>query len=233
MLAVGAVALIMLIDPEAARSVIGLPRGIVMLARFVTDFGTSLYMFVVSALVAVAAVLARRRGRGRRVDAGLAAIAERAIFVFATVAGSGTAAQIAKHLVGRARPRFLETLGPYHFDFLAFQAKHNSFPSGHTANAVAAAVALGIVWPRGRLWLLAAAATVAVSRVVVRAHYPSDTAAGALLGCACAFGVGLLFAQRGIALRRVNGRLVGRGRRAVEVALADVFGRRRRSGVRR
>lgn len=219
LLGLGIVALIMAFDEPIARFAIGLPQPVVEVAKAITDFGTSLYMFVLSALVALAAILARGRRGGRRVDAGLDALAERAAYVFTTVAVAGVTTQIVKHIVGRARPRFIDTLGAHHFEFIALQANRNSFPSGHSANAFAAAMALGLVWPRARPWLLAAATIVALSRIAVRAHYPSDTLAGAILGCACALIVGLLFAGRGIALRQIAGRLLPRSPRAVRAML--------------
>jgi undecaprenyl-diphosphatase len=62
-----------------------------------------------------------------------------------------------------------------------------SFPSGHTASAVVGAMSLSRVWPMARpaLWLLGAG--IALSRVYVGVHYPSDILAGALLGLAVAW----------------------------------------------
>jgi undecaprenyl-diphosphatase len=61
----------------------------------------------------------------------------------------------------------------------------SSFPSGH---ASAAAAAVGILAQDDPLWPLYAivGATVASSRVYVKAHHPSDVVAGALLGLALA-----------------------------------------------
>jgi undecaprenyl-diphosphatase len=57
-----------------------------------------------------------------------------------------------------------------------------SFPSGHTMQAVALTIVLGAAYP-GLIWLLAPfTALVAVSRVSVGLHYPSDVVAGGLLG---------------------------------------------------
>jgi undecaprenyl-diphosphatase len=62
-----------------------------------------------------------------------------------------------------------------------------SFPSGHAATAVAGALAGARVLP-GAGWVLWPLASVmAYSRVYVGVHYPSDIAAGALIGLACAF----------------------------------------------
>lgn len=64
-----------------------------------------------------------------------------------------------------------------------------SFPSGHTATAVAGALVFTRVFPAGAaIWWLVAAA-IAYSRVHLGVHYPADVVAGALVGAACAIGV--------------------------------------------
>ena len=60
-----------------------------------------------------------------------------------------------------------------------------SFPSGHSAGAIAAARAFGREFPEYRATALAAAAAVAAMQVPRLNHYPTDVAAGMLLGLLC------------------------------------------------
>jgi len=69
-----------------------------------------------------------------------------------------------------------------------------SFPSGHAANAFAAARVLSMTEPRVRAlwWTLAVA--IAYSRVYLGVHYPLDVLAGAVIGTLC--GVAAIGARR-------------------------------------
>ncbi|MFG2753745.1 phosphatase PAP2 family protein [Streptomyces xanthophaeus] len=62
----------------------------------------------------------------------------------------------------------------------------SSFPSGHTAAAVAFTTAVGVSWPWAGAACAVPAGLVALERVHSGAHYPSDVAAGAALGLAAA-----------------------------------------------
>ncbi|GLX19829.1 MULTISPECIES: phosphatase PAP2 family protein [Streptomyces] len=71
-------------------------------------------------------------------------------------------------------------------DDVADRPDGSSFPSGHTSAAVAFTAAVAPSWP----WAAAACTVptllVAVERVHGGAHYPSDVAAGAVIGGAAA-----------------------------------------------
>ena len=57
-----------------------------------------------------------------------------------------------------------------------------SFPSGHTLHAVSLTVLYGAYEPAMLIIMVPFAALVAVSRVVLGLHYPSDVAVGGLIG---------------------------------------------------
>jgi undecaprenyl-diphosphatase len=67
-----------------------------------------------------------------------------------------------------------------------------SFPSGHTMNAFAIGAVLALHFPALLPALAFLAGSIAVSRVVLGLHYPSDVGVGAVLGTllgACAYGL--------------------------------------------
>lgn len=57
-----------------------------------------------------------------------------------------------------------------------------SFPSGHASVSFALATVLSFRWPRGRVIWFALAAGVALSRVALGVHWPSDVIVGAGVG---------------------------------------------------
>jgi membrane-associated phospholipid phosphatase len=90
---------------------------------------------------------------------------------------------IVKHMVDRTRPTAAAERGEYELsEGERFESDFNSFPSGHSAGAVAVARALGRHYPGSHhLWLgLAAAASSA--QVLRSKHYITDVVAGAAIG---------------------------------------------------
>ncbi len=195
---VGIAALLFLmvtIDAAAIRGVGHLPRWIVSAFDDITDYGKSGWFLWPLGLIflALAAVPPMLTAFSQRV---LAAIMVRIGFLFAAIAVPSLFVTIIKRLIGRARPMVGGSLDPFLYNPFVWHAAYAGMPSGHATTAFAALVAFGTLWPRSRTLWLVYALLIAISRVVVTAHYPSDVVAGALIGIAGAVLVRHYFAQR-------------------------------------
>jgi undecaprenyl-diphosphatase len=185
------------IDAAAIRGVSHLPRWIISVFDDITDFGKSGWFLWPLGLLflALAALPPALTPISQRV---LAAIMVRTGFLFAAIAVPSLFVTIVKRMIGRARPMVGGSLDPTLFIPFEGHAAYAGTPSGHVTTAFAVLVAFGTLWPRARTALLVYALLIAVSRVMVIAHYPSDTFAGAVVGIAGAVLVRRFFAQRGL-----------------------------------
>jgi len=91
-----------------------------------------------------------------------------------------------KYLIGRMRPVFFDGLGQTGFSPMNSDWAFNSMPSGHAAASFAALVALGLCAPKLKPYTWCAAVLIAVSRICVGAHWPSDVIFGAFIGMSAA-----------------------------------------------
>jgi undecaprenyl-diphosphatase len=183
------------IDGTAIRGARLLPEWVVFGFSVLTDFGKSgwfLFPLAIAliALAAAGAVMVLPR-MSRLV---LAAIAIRLEFLFAAIALPGLFTNVVKRLLGRGRPFVGGDVDIY--SPINWQAAYQSFPSGHTTTAFSALVAFGILFPKWRPYLWFYAVIIAISRLVVTAHHPTDIVAGAVVGTLGAFLVSSYFAMR-------------------------------------
>lgn len=125
---------------------------------------------------------------------GLARLQHRCTGVVLALVVGGLIVHPFKLLAGRSRPKLLNEDGIYALQpivgpFTESTYDYGSWPSGHSCMAGAGFMVLTVLMPRGWwLWLLPTAA-IAASRVVVTAHYPTDTVAGFTLGAVTALAV--------------------------------------------
>lgn len=113
----------------------------------------------------------------------IAGLRRNALLLIMPVALSAIVANILKYIIDSPRPFVI-----YPFIVKLSSGGSPSFPSGHTADAFAFAVAVCLVYPKwytiipGLIW----ASLVGYSRMSLGVHFPSDVLAGAIIGSAFA-----------------------------------------------
>ena len=190
-----------LLDASAVEWARGEPHWFRAAFEEITQFGLSGWFLFPCGfiLLFLAAVTSPQLATSTR--AVLAALGARFGFVFLAVGLPGLFVSIVKRLIGRARPFVGGHEDPFAYMPFAWRPEFASMPSGHATTAVAAAVAIGAIWPRTRsvMWLYAAA--IMVSRVAVLAHRPSDVIGGALVALVGSHLLRRWFAARGLVFR--------------------------------
>jgi membrane-associated phospholipid phosphatase len=160
--------------------------------RQLTDIGLSQWYLIPAFAIAVCLIGIDwgNIARHRRMRFGL--VYAQATFAFWAIALSGILTNIAKFLIGRARPKFIDTLGANSFSPLEAGYNFASFPSGHSTTMGAVGAVLALWFPRWRVPIILGTMFIAFTRIIARAHYPTDVLAG--------YSVGFLFS---IALARL------------------------------
>ena len=114
----------------------------------------------------------------------------RALVVMGTVAAVSVVAMLVKRLASRVRPGH-EGAGTFLGPTLRHNNRHESFPSSHSAAAIALSIALSVLYPQAAVTFWGLALACAGLRYVLDAHWPSDVLAGIALG----YGVAHLVAR--------------------------------------
>ncbi len=175
------------------------PEWLIEIFDQVTDFGKSVWFLVPIALMLAAIAALASPALPRMSQRVLAAVAVRLGFLFLAIGLPGLCFVAVKRLVGRARPLVGGIAEPFLYRPLGWNVEYASLPSGHATDAFAIAMAIGALWPRTRAIMWTYAVVIAVSRVVLTAHFPSDVLAGAAVGVVGALLVRDWFAARGLA----------------------------------
>lgn len=222
------VATMELLDARAVAYGRMLPHGFIQAGQFISDYAKGDWIIVPASLTLIASAALASPDLGRATYGVLLRIGAASGFVILAVALPGLTVSVVKRLIGRARPGRIEGSDLYFAPF-SWNSNLASFPSGHATTAFAAAVALGVLFPRARGALFFYAALMALSRIVVAAHYPSDVIAGAVVGSVGALLVRAWFASGRLGFfvssaARIE-RLPGPSRRRVAQAMRKALAR--------
>jgi membrane-associated phospholipid phosphatase len=111
----------------------------------------------------------------------------KALAVVAGVLAASVVALVVKRLLGRVRPG-RENAGKFLGPSFEHANYRESFPSSHSACAVALSVILAAWYPAAAPTLWGLAIACAGLRYILDAHWPSDVLGGVALGYACGMG---------------------------------------------
>ncbi|MCC2112755.1 MAG: phosphatase PAP2 family protein [Hyphomicrobiales bacterium] len=190
----------------------------------VTDLGLSGWVLVPTGIVFLLSLMIDQSAVSRRAAVTVATIGGVAGYFFIAVGGSGLLSVTLKYVIGRPRPKLMESIGAFDITPFTLDAAHASFPSGHATTAGAFAVAMALFAPRWRAALVVLAVVVAMSRVMIGVHFPSDVMAGLLIGALIAHRTAVAAAQRRMVFEvDGDGTIKARGMRAL-AASGGLFG---------
>ncbi len=153
----------------SARDLI--PPDYYFIAKLITNWGLYVFYALFAALFVYSFIGKNRKLTGQC----LAYLKAQLIISFAVV-------RFLKILLGRARPGHGAD-----FTFFSLNSDYNAFPSGHSADAFVSGLFLYYLLKQSkyadwRFLPLIYAFCIAVSRVLVSAHYPSDVGGGMAIG---------------------------------------------------
>lgn len=173
--------------------------------QFITQFGKSGWYLVPVGIFGLVLLFADWTRIGRSAAAAWVEVADLVGFFFFNMAAAGIVTNLIKWTLGRSRPLRFKKDGIFTFEPISFAHEHVSFPSGHATTAAALFVSCAYIF-RGRPVVVGVigvcAGLMAVSRVAVGAHFPSDVVAGVFVGAAFTVFYAYALGRSGVAFQR-------------------------------
>ena len=172
------------------------PTAVRQLLAEITNYGESAWILIPAAVLYVLTALVALVTRWKLMRTMLWQFAALYAFIFVGVGLPSLVTTVVKRLIGRGRPMHFADTGILGFHANLTDWTYQSFPSGHSTTAFALATVLGFLSRRWFYPALVLAAVIAVSRVSLGVHYPTDVLAGAIVGLLGAYATRMMFAAR-------------------------------------
>lgn len=153
---------------------------------WITKLGNSVPYLIVSTLFFLWAFFIIKNKR----------LAWMAVYILLSIVVSGILCDILKIVFSRARPNELFSDQMYGLYFWQFHSGFWSLPSGHVTTIAALSTAGYFLLPRFLWAFMFLFISVALSRIIVQAHYLSDVMVGAYLGFAISVWLYSLFIHK-------------------------------------
>ncbi|WP_298723298.1 phosphatase PAP2 family protein [uncultured Ferrovibrio sp.] len=166
-----------LIDPWLALFIHGKRDSwVVSVAQWVTDFGNAWRYLLGLAVLLAGSYIFKNASNFRA----------RCIYVFVSICASGAITEVLAFIIGRSRPRLLIEQGIYQLSLFNGFKPYDSLPSSHAASVLAFVFAAALVFPNARGVLFIYGFLLAITRVLINAHYFGDLVASAAVSGAAA-----------------------------------------------
>ena len=185
------------IDLSITRWVTGLDEIITAPFKIITRAGNSDWILIPTLIGAIVGLILLKIKMAKKMWVKSQFLFISSAYIFTSVALPGIVANLIKRLIGRARPMNIEELGIFKFDPIINGWTSQSFPSGDATTIFALFVALTFLMPKLKYLFLLGAILVALSRIMVGVHFPSDVFGGILLGIFGAYAVRNYFIKKG------------------------------------
>ena len=191
----------LLFDWPVGATIKNLSPPIHFFGKMLTNFGDSGWIIIVSAFLFFEGWAGSRLLHSQRCRCQALRICQIGGYLLTTIVLSGLLANLLKRAIGRARPTHFADWGPFGFSPFNGRSSFESFPSGHATTIGALFVALAFLCPRYRYIFAVCALWLALTRVMIGAHYPSDVIAGLALGGWFSFMTAIVYSRYGLLFR--------------------------------
>ena len=145
----------------------------------ITELGTSLWYFIIFILIYFLSFYGNKTKSNSIINKNY--LKNLSLYSFSYLLTVGLVTQILKHLIGRARPNHTNFNEAIEYNFFSLDSTFHSFPSGHSSTIIAVTLIACSILPSLSIFFYFCGFLIALSRVVVGAHFITDVVAGALI----------------------------------------------------